>query len=358
MKPNLTPFHLLVISLAGWLNTEQRKILEYLLAENAVLLQQLGKKRLRLTDHQRRMLAIKGKELGRKLLGQWATIVTPDTILRWHRGLVALKWTYNRKGTGRPGVMKVIRDLAVRMGTENPMWGYRRIQGALENLGHIVSPTTVRNILRRHGIDPAPDRSTTTPWRTFLRSHMDAFAAMDFFTVEVWTLRGLVTYYVLFVMELKTRHVEVAGITPNPDGNFMRQIARNLTDPEDGFLTGKRFVILDRDGKFTDDFKAILKAEGTEVVHCPVRAPNANAYAERFVLSIKSECLDRMIFFGEESLRRAVAAYLDHYHHERNHQGVGNRLLTEPEYPAPSVGSVACRERIGGLLRFYYRQAA
>ena len=142
---------------------------------------------------------------------------------------------------------------------------------------------------------------------------MDSFAAMDFFTVEVWTLRGLITYYVLFVMELKTRRVEVAGITPNPDGNFMRPIARNLTDPEDGFLRGKRFLILDRDGKFTDEFKAILKAEGIEIIHCPKRAPNANAFAERFVLSIKAECLSRMIFFEEESLRRAISEYLAHY---------------------------------------------
>ena len=230
--------------------------------------------------------------------------------------------------------------------------------GALENVGHIVSPTTVRNILRRHGIDPAPDRSTTTPWRTFLKSHMDSLAAMDFFSVEVWTPRGLITYYLLFVMELKTMRVEVSGITPNPDGNFMRQIARNLTDPADGFLTSKRFVILDRDGKFTDDFKAILKAEGSEVVHCPVRAPNANASAERFVLSIKSESLDRMIFFGVESLRRAAAEFLDHYHHERNHQGMGNRLLTESESPESLTSPVACRERLGGLLRFYHRQAA
>ena len=244
------------------------------------------------------------------------------------------------------------------MAIENPGWGYRRIQGALDDLGHIVCPTTVRNILRRHGIDPAPDRSTTTPWRTFLKSHMDSLAAMDFFSVEVWTSRGLITCYLLFVMELKTRRVEVAGITPNPDGNFMRQIARNPTDLADGFLTSKRFVILDRDGKFTDDFKAILEAEGAEVVHCPVRAPNANACAERLVLSMKSECLDRMIFFGETPLRRAATAYLHHDQHERNHQGMGNRLLLEQESPVSATGPVACRERLGGLLRFYHRQAA
>ena len=174
MKTTLTPFHLLVVSLAGWLNREQQRVLEYLKAENAVLRRQLGKKRLRLSDHDRRKLAIKGKALGRKLLRDWATIVTPDTILAWHRRLIALKWTYSRSGPGRPGVMRKIVELTVRMARENGTWGYKRIQGALENVGHIVSPTTIRNILRRHGIDPAPDRSATTHWRTFFRSHFGA----------------------------------------------------------------------------------------------------------------------------------------------------------------------------------------
>ena len=183
-------------------------------------------------------------------------------------------------------------------------------------------------------------------------------AATDFFTVEVWTLRGLVTYYVLFFMRLETRSVHIAGVTTTPNGAFMQQIARNLTDVDDGFLENSRYLIMDRDTKYTDAFREQLDREGVKPVRCPARAPNCNAFAERFVRAIKGECLDRMILFGEAPLRRVLREYDSHYHTERNHQGLGNRLL-KPLATVSSIDrSIRCHERLGGMLNFYYREAA
>jgi len=238
--------------------------------------------------------------------------VTPDTLLRWHRHLIALKWTYQpKKRVGRPGLMKTIKALIVRMALENSTWGYCRIQGEMKELGHKVARTTVANVLKENGIRPAPDRPSS--WRSFLKAHWGQIAATDFFTTEVWTPFGLKTYYVLFVIDLKTRRVHFAGATVNPGETFMAQIARNLTDAVDGFLNGHRFLILDRDSKFSPQFKRVVKDAGVDPILCPRQAPNCNSYAERFVLSIKSECLRRMIFFGEASLRRAIHEYLAHY---------------------------------------------
>ncbi len=279
--------------------------------------------------------------------------MTPDTIMRWHRRLIAAKWTYSAKRVGRPGLMKRIKALIVRMATENPSWGYCRIQGELKELGHVVASTTVANVLKQNGIKPAPDRPSS--WRSFLRAHWGQVVATDFFTAEVWTPKGLRTHYVLFLIELSTRRVHVAGITRHPDEAFMAQVARNLTDIMDGFLVGHRFLICDRDTKFTARFKRVLKEAGTEVVLTPRQAPNCNAFAERWILSIKSECLDRMIFFGERRLREAVGEFVAHYHEERVHQGLGNRRID----PRPErAGEVRCDERLGGLLKHYHRAAA
>ena len=274
------PFHLLVIALAGWLNRHQQAVIDYLIEENRVLKDQLEGQRLRFTDEQRIRLAVKAKVLGRRVLDEIETLVTPDTLLAWHRKLIAKKWTYPRKGPGRPRITQEITDLVLRMASENISWGYDRIQGALANLGHIIAPNTVKNILKRHGIDPAPERKKRPSWITFLKAHWDVIAATDFFTVEVWTLRGLVTYYVLFVMRLKTRSVHIAGITPTPNETFMQQVVRNLTDVSDGFLLDSKFLIMDRDTKYTQAFRANLKREGIEPVRCPARAPDCNAFAE------------------------------------------------------------------------------
>jgi len=289
------PFQLLAIALAGWLNRHQQAVIDYLIEENRVLKDQLDGQCLRFTDEQRIRLAVKAKVLGRR---------------------------------------------------------------ALDEIELLVTPNTVKNILKRHGIEPAPEREKHTSWATFLKVHWNVMAATDFFTVEVWTLRGLVTYYVLFIMHLETRSVHIAGVTTAPNGAFMKQAVRNLTDVEDGFLLNSEFLIMDRDKKYTKEFRSSLKREDVTPVRCPVRAPNCNAFAERFVRSIKDECLGRMILFEEVSLRRVLREYVSHYHIERNHQGVGNRLLKSPEIVSSINDPVHCRERLGGMLNFYYLEAA
>jgi putative transposase len=250
--------------------------------------------------------------------------------------------------------MQEISSLILRMATENPGWGYTRIQGALKNLGHGVARSTVAKVLKANGIPPAPDRPTS--WRTFLRAHWGAMAGADFFTSEVWTPRGLITYYTLCVIDLRSRRVHVAGSTPTPDAGFMAQAARRLTDAVDGFLAGHRILICDRDTKWTAGFRRIVEGAGVRIVLTPVQAPNANAYAERFVRSIRAECLDRLILFGERRLLRALDEFVAHYHRERNHQGLGNELIT-PEAIAVGGTQVRCRDRLGGLLRYYHRAA-
>jgi len=353
MRAEIYPLQVLLATLAGWLNRHQQDVIAYLVEENRVLKEQLKGKRLRLNDDQRRRLAAKAKRLGRQVLNRIATIVTPDTLMRWHRRLIALKWTFRANRVGRPGLMKAIAALIVRMARENSGWGYCRIQGELKVLGHRVASSTISGVLKDNGIRPAPERPSS--WRSFLKAHWGEIAGMDFFTTEVWTPTGLKTYYVLFLIDLKTRRAQVAGITTNPDGAFMAQVARNLTDAVDGFLNGHRFLICDRDSRFTAQFRRILKEAGVQVIRTPRQAPNCNAYAERFVLSIKSECLNRMIFFGESSLRRAIAAYVEHYHTERAHQGLGNERIEGSA--ASAAGEMRCRERLGGLLKHYYRAA-
>lgn len=289
-------------------------------------------------------------------------MVTPETILRWYRELIARKYDGSaRRGTGRPANAPSLQQLVVRFASENPSWGYTRIRGALRNLGHELGRNTIKDILKEHGLEPAPSRAKRMPWKTFLKAHFGVIAATNFFSVEVLTFTGLVRYFVLFVIDLETRRIQVAGILRQPHGAWMRQVARNLTDGVDGFLTGKRYLIHDRDSLFTEDFRILLEAAGVKCLKLPAHSPNLNAYAERFVLSIKSECLSKLVPLGERHLRVAVIEFVEHYHGERNHQGLDNQLLTKPvktETPANDNTPVACRERLGGLLNFYFRPAA
>ena len=341
------------------MNQRQLQAIDYLREENRVLREQLGDRRLRLTDDQRRRLAAKAKGLGRKLLAEVATIVTPETLLAWHRRLIAEKYDGSgKRAPGRPRTACELEALVVRMAEENHDWGYRRIQGALSNLGHEIARSTIAKILERHGIEPAPERNRKTTWKEFLSRHWDLIVAADFFTVEVWTTRGLQRFVVLFFIELSSRKVEIAGIASGPNGLWMSQIGRNLTDPFDGILRGKRYLIHDRDPLFTDEFLAMLAGSGVKSVKLPARSPNLNAYAERFVRSIKEECLERMIFFGEGSLRKGIQEFGLHYHGERNHQGLGNRLILPDEKAAKTGGAVQRRQRLGGMLNYYYRTAA
>jgi hypothetical protein len=244
------------------------------------------------------------------------------------------------------------------MAKENSSWGYDRIVGALANLGHTVSDQTVGNILRRHGVAPAPERKHTTTWAAFIRAHLAVLAATDFFTVEVLSLRGLVTYYVLFFIHLESRKVDIAGITGQPDERWMKQMARNVTMEGCGVLRDGRYLLHDRDTKYTHSFRAIIESGQLKTLVLPARSPNLNAYAERWIRSAREECLSKLILFGERSLRRALSEYVQHYHAERNHQGKGNVLLF-PRLPlAHRAQTVQCRERLGGLLRYYHREAA
>ncbi len=355
--PPILRFLLLVFS--GWVNRQQQEVIEYLRVENQVLREQLGDRRLRLTNAQRRRLAVKGKALDRKVLREFASIVTPDTILRWYRQLVARKYDGSKKrGAGRPPTKTDIGELVVTMANDNPSWGYTRMRGALAHLGHELGRNTIKRILCDHGIEPAPERRKRIPWKTFLKAHWGTIAAADFFTVEVLTTSGLVRYFVFFVIELQTRKVEIAGITANPHGRWMQQIGRNLTDAVDGFLMGKRYLILDRDPLYTAAFRQLLAGSGCKVVRLPARSPNLNAYAERFVLSVKSECLDKIVPLSECHLRESLRDFIEHYHHERPHQGLGNRLVQADPLDAVCTGPMMCRERLGGTLKYYYREAA
>src|SRR5712671_2395887 len=236
----------------GTVDQELLARIEYLAAENQILKAQL-KGRLKLSDAERALLGEIGHRLGRKALAEVATVARPDTILAWYRRLVAHKFDGSkaRRARGRPRVPREVEQLIVRMAEKNRDWGYDRIAGALANLGYQVSDQTVGNVLQRHGLPPAPERRRTTTWAAFIRTHVALLAGTDFFTAEVLTLRGLVTYYVLFFIHLESRRVDIAGLTVHPDEAWMKQIARNATMDDCGTLRDCRYLLHDRDTKFT-----------------------------------------------------------------------------------------------------------
>jgi putative transposase len=372
----------LLVYITGSVDQELLRRNEYLVTENRILRNQITG-RVRLSDGERKALAEIGQKLGKKALEEVANIVKPDTILAWHRKLMAQKFDGSgpRKAPGRPTIDQELEALVVRMAQENRRWGYDRIVGALTNLGYRVSDQTVGNILKRHGLPPAPERQKTTTWKEFIRTHMDVLVATDFFTAEVWTLCGLVTYYVLFFIHLGSRQVHVAAVTPHPNALWMMQMARNVTMEEWGVLSPGQYLIHDRDGKYCPAFQQIIDAAGVKRVPLPPRSPDLNAYAERWVRSVKDEALSRLILFGERSLHYTLTQYEAHYHTERPHQGKGNVVLmpalvqrtarkTHESSPLTTqherggagslrgLGSIRCCERLGGLLKYYYREAA
>src|SRR5882724_1711456 len=343
----------------GMVDQELLARIEYLAAENRILKAQL-KGRLKLSYAERATLGEIGHRLGRKVLGEVANVARPDTILAWYRKLVAGKFDGSkaRRSLGRPRIKQEVERLIVRMASENRDWGYDRIVGALANLGYVISDQTVGNILHRRALPPAPERKRTTTWPAFIRTHLALLAGTDFFTAEVLTLRGLVTYYVLFFIHLESRRVDIAGITVHPDERWMQQIARNVTMEGCGALRDCRYLLHDRDTKYTQSFRTIIASGQVEPLVLPARSPNLNAYAERWVRSVKEECLSKVVLFGERSLRRALGEYVEHYHAERNHQGKGNVLLFPRSANTRRDGYVQCRERLGGLLRYYHQEAA
>jgi putative transposase len=324
-------------------------------AELLVLRHQLkglsrGARRPPLRRRDRILLAAASRILPRH---RWkAFVVTPRTLLRWHRELVRRKWTYGRRGPGRPSLDRETVDLILRMAKDNSRWGYLRIRGELLKLGVRVSATAVRTVLRRHGLGPAPRRSGPS-WSEFLKSQAHGVLAVDFFTVETAWLR---TLYVLFAIELGSRCVHILGVTRNPDSAWVSQQARNLAMGDQ--LRGVRFVIRDRDSKFSGSFDEVFRTEGARVITTPIRAPKANAFAERWVRTARRECLDHILILGRRHLERIVREFVMHYNANRPHRGLE---LAVPEPSTVEVrrdGPVSRRDRFGGLIHEYFREAA
>src|SRR5436190_11938568 len=280
-------------------------------------------------------------------------IVTPQTLLRWHRQLVRRRWTQSQRPPGRPPVERRVRELVLRLARENPRWGYARIAGELLKLGVRVSTSTVRRLLLAAGLTPAPRRSGPS-WREFLRQQAASVLACDFFTVETVSLRR---YYVLFFIELGSRRVHLAGCTTNPTGAWVTQQARNLSFT--GLLERTRFLIHDRDSKFSASFDEVFRGEGIKVIQTPIRAPRANAFAERFVRTVRAECLDWLLILGRRHLERVLRSYTTHYNGERPHRSLA---LHPPEpattVPRPIVAKIDRRDLLGGLIHEYQRAAA
>ncbi len=333
---------------------EAAKDLEILVLRHqlGVLRRQLPRPRFEPTD--RALLAAISRVLPR---ARWACfLVRPETLLRWHRRLVAGAWTYPHHQTGRPALDADVQHLIVHLARENPRWGYQRIKGELLRLGVHVSATAIRSMLRRHGLDPAPRRVAVT-WRAFLRQQAAGIIACDFFTVDTVWLRRL---YVLFFIELDTRRVHLAGVTAHPDGAWVAQQARNLL-----LMLGDRrprFLIRDRDAKFTRAFDDVFSSEGTEALVTPAQAPNANAYAERWIRTVRAECLDWLLISGRGHLEQVLRAYVEHYNTHRPHRALG---LDPPDPPTDlsvvrdgQARRVHRRDLLGGLLHEYHRQAA
>ncbi len=297
------------------------------------------------------MLAALSRALPRSAWGVFP--VRPETLLRWHRELVRRKWAAfgRRRGPGRPPVSAECRQLILRLATENPRWGYQRVRGELLKLGHTVSATTIRAILKRHGL--GPHRARVGPsWREFLTAHAQALLACDFFTVETVRLQVV---YVLFFVELATRRVFVVGSTEHPTSAWVTQHARNLAwEIEEGFQP--RFLIHDRDKKYAMAFDQVFAAEGVQIVRTPLRVPRANAHAERWVGTVRRECLDWLLILSPRHLEEVLRAYVSHYNMQRPHRGLGLRAPVPTPFLA--TGSVVRRDRLGGLIHEYSRLAA
>jgi transposase InsO family protein len=317
--------------------------------ELSVLRRQTGRPKLRPSD--RAFLAALARLLPTERRRGLA--VTPQTLLRWHRDLVRRKWTYPPRGPGRPPVQQHVRQLVLRLARENPRWGYPRIAGELGKLGITISPSSVRRILLAAGLEPAPRRIGPS-WQQFLHQQAASILACDFFTVDTLTLRR---YYVLFFIELATRRVHLAGITRNPTGTWTAQQARNLALADK--LGTVRYLIHDRDRKFSSAFDEVFRSEGIRVIHTPVRAPRANAYAERFVRTIRNECLDWLLIIGRRHLEHTLRVYLSHYNAERPHRGLELKP-PEPErrVPATPPDVINRRDLLGGLIHEYHPAAA
>jgi putative transposase len=348
--------YLAALRVFGWLSllarSDRAKDAEILILRHqlAVLQRQVKAPRPPWADR-----AVLARLLPGSQLRQLRLIVSPRTLLRWHADLVRRKWAYPRRTPGRPRMMQSVRALVLEMARDNPGWGYRRIQGELAGLGCKIAPSTVWQILKDAGIDPAPTRSGQS-WRAFLEAQAKTILATDFFHVDTVLLRRL---YVLFFIEHGTRRVHLAGITAHPTGEWVTQQARNLLMNLDDHADGLKFLVRDRDAKFAAAFDAMFGAAGVKIIKTPIRAPRANAIAERWISSARRECLDRMLITGERHLRLVLGEYIEHYNVHRPHRTLSQAPPAGRDRPPtmdPNV-RVLRRDRLGGLIREYAQVA-
>lgn len=367
-----SPF--LVRLVAASITAQQNQMLlaevALLRTENVYLREQLPDgHRFTFTDRWRSRFARAGAAVGWKRLGDLLTVAKARTVQRWHQLLRKGRLDGRRRGPGRPRIQAAIEALIVRLAKENPLWGQKRIAGMLALLCLAVSPRTIAAVLGRQGMKPAPERSADSTWRRFITDHLDVAVATDFFTVDVWTWLGRRTYDVLFAVHLGSRKAHILGVTEHSNAGYMVQTAREATMEETGWLAriGCRYLIHDRDTKFCGAWANVLHDAGIETVAIPASSPNCNAFAERWVRTVKRECIRRCWFLGYDGLRRVLGEFVDHYNTERPHQSLGNRPLTRSaDPPAAAQKSVAdfapsqirCVTRCDGAVRHYNRVAA
>jgi len=348
-----------VLRTFGWLallaRSDRAKDAEILILRHQVAVLQRQVKTPRLSWADRAILAALARLLPSGHIRQLRLIVSPRTVLRWHAGLVRRRWAYPRRAPGRPRTAPAVRALVLEMARDNPGWGYRRVHGELTGLGYKLAPSTVWQTLKDAGIDPAPRRAGPT-WRAFLAGQATTILAADFFHIDTVLLRRL---YVLFFIEHGTRRVHLAGITARPTGAWVTQQARNLLMTLEDHADGLKFLIRDRDAKFTAPFDAVLIATGVRIIKTPVRAPRANAIAERWVNSARRECLDRMLITGERHLRLILGEYTNHYNTHRPHRALQQNPPGGRAHPPADVTAMGVlrRDRLGGLIREYSQVA-
>jgi putative transposase len=353
---------LLDLTATIWRSESEKDLEILLLRQQLRILQRKHPHPPRISRGEKLALAVLAAKLSaagssaRHRLGQIVLVFKPGTLLKWHRELVQRKWSFtSRRPGGRPSITAELEALILRLAKENPRWGYSKLHGELLKLGHDLARTTVKEVLKRHRVPPAPIRAKQgSSWRTFLRHYHDQILACDFFTIEtVW----LKTIYVLFFIEIGTRRVHLAGCTSEPTAGWAAQQARQLSWTIQDECLPLRFLIHDRDAKFPVAFDTVLAAEGIEVIRTPYRAPRANAVAERWIRSVREECLDQLLILNERHLQRVLTEYVMYFNHARPHQGI-NQQCPVPAPPVPVGGPIQRRNVLGGIIHDYYREAA
>lgn len=353
-----TDLAILILACAAWINRVQDRKLHFLLVQNRVL-RETGANPHRITDEHRRTLGEAAHGLKPSELESCEPMVPVDTLRRYYRNLTKAKWTFpNHSGPGRPSLAAETIELVLRIARENPGLGTPGIARRLRAIGIAVGRTSVQRILDAHGVEPTPARQTEHDWETFLKSHADQIAAIDATAVEVLVGNQLETQWCVMAISHDTRRVHLVGITNWLTEDWMVQQARNLTDADAGILRSRRYRIMDRGPNFSAKFRRTIKAAGIESVRTPPCSPNCNPFIERFFRSLKDECLNHVIPFGQSGLRHLITEYLEHYHRERPHAGLGDQVIDPDPLLANRSGTVACRRRLGGLLTFYHWVAA